>query len=176
MKKPLYHTMVISDLTAEVLRLDKETAHQWLLDFIADLNQNEPRKCKTAYAKKLMSATDKRRGKSSESGKKGVAKRWPKKEHKNKDLSTPPVDDLDTSSKGKGNKHKYGEYKNVLLTDTQYESLKDKFNGSVDEKIKELDDAIETYGYKYKNHSLVIQKWAKKKELEKPTGTNYGQY
>lgn len=176
MKKPLYHTMVISDLTAEVLRLDKETAHQWLLDFIADLNQNEPRKCKTSYAKNLMSATNKRRGKSSESGKKGVSKRWPKKEPKNNNLCTPPVADLDTSSKGKGNKHKYGEYQNVLLTDVELEKLRDKFNGSLDAKIKNLDEGIEVKGYKYKNHYLVILKWAAKEDKEKPTGTDYGQY
>lgn len=178
MKKPLYHTMVISDLTAEVLRLDKETSYQWLLDFIADLNQNEPRKCKTSYAKNLISSTNKRRGKSSESGKKGVAKRWPKKEPKNKDLGTPPVDDLDTSSKGKGKetKHKYGEYKHVLLTDKQYASLEKKFNSTLSEKIKELDEGIETYGYKYQNHSLVIQRWASKKGKENaPTNTDaYG--
>ena len=65
----------------------------------------------------------------------------------------------------KTTKHKHGEYKHVLLTDEEYETLKDKVDNR-DKWIKILDEAIETKGYKYKNHSLVIQKWYKKETPE----------
>lgn len=56
-------------------------------------------------------------------------------------------------------KHKYGEYKHVLLTDKEHTHLLDLYGDSLDEHIKILDEYIETSGKKYKNHSLVIQKW-----------------
>ena len=56
-------------------------------------------------------------------------------------------------------KHKYGEYQHVLLTDKEHTRLLDLYGNSLDEHIKILDEYIETSGKKYKNHSLVIQKW-----------------
>lgn len=58
-------------------------------------------------------------------------------------------------------KYKYGEYHHVLLTEDEYERLKDLYGGykQVEEHIKILDEYIETSGKKYKNHSLVLQKW-----------------
>lgn len=58
-------------------------------------------------------------------------------------------------------KHKFGEYHHVLLTEDEYERLKDLYGGykQVEEHIKILDEYIETSGKSYKNHSLVLQKW-----------------
>lgn len=56
-------------------------------------------------------------------------------------------------------KHKYGEFKHVLLTDKEHTHLLDLYGNSLDEHIKILDEYIETSGKKYKNHSLIIQKW-----------------
>lgn len=56
-------------------------------------------------------------------------------------------------------KHKYGEYSHVLLTDKEHTHLLELYGDSLDEHIKILDEYIETSGKKYKNHSLVIQKW-----------------
>ena len=56
-------------------------------------------------------------------------------------------------------KHKYGEYQHVLLTDKEHAHLVELYGSSLDEHIKILDEYIETSGKKYKNHSLVIQKW-----------------
>jgi hypothetical protein len=55
-------------------------------------------------------------------------------------------------------KHKYGEYKHVLLTDNDLESLKNKYT-NYEELIKYLDEYIEMKGYKAKNHKLAIEKW-----------------
>jgi len=64
-------------------------------------------------------------------------------------------------------KKKYGEYKHVLLTDKQYEDLKEK----VDDRehwIKTIDESIEEKGniYKIKNFYLTAIKWYKR-ELDK---------
>jgi predicted phage replisome organizer len=71
---------------------------------------------------------------------------------------------IDTESKKENNKpvrHKYGEYKNVLLTDDDLDKLKAKFPTDWEERIENLSEGIELKGYKYKNHYLAICKWAK---------------
>lgn len=60
--------------------------------------------------------------------------------------------------KAKVNKHKYGEYKNVLLSDTELEELKSNYN-NWNELITYLDEYIEMKGYKAKSHYLCIKKW-----------------
>ena len=73
----------------------------------------------------------------------------------------------------KQSKHKYGEYQHVLLTDKEHAHILDLYGDSLDEHIKILDEYIETSGKKYKNHSLVIQKWVHdewmKRNKDKPT-------
>ncbi len=59
----------------------------------------------------------------------------------------------------KQSKHKYGEFQHVLLTDKEHTHLIELYGDSLDDHIKILDEYIETSGKKYKNHSLVIQKW-----------------
>lgn len=56
-------------------------------------------------------------------------------------------------------KHKYGEYQHILLTDEEHTHLVELYGNSLDEHIKILDEYIETSGKSYKNHSLVLQKW-----------------
>ena len=68
----------------------------------------------------------------------------------------PNTNKLNTNTQSK---HKYGEYKHVLLTDKEHTHLLELYGDSLDEHIKILDEYIETSGKKYKNHSLVIQKW-----------------
>lgn len=63
------------------------------------------------------------------------------------------------NTNNKVSKHKYGEYHHVLLTDKEHTHLLELYGDSLDEHIKILDEYIETSGKKYKNHSLVIQKW-----------------
>lgn len=77
------------------------------------------------------------------------------------------------NTKLKVSKHKYGEFQHVLLTDKEYTHLIELYGDSLDEHIKILDEYIETSGKKYKNHSLVIQKWVHdewiKRNKDKPT-------
>jgi hypothetical protein len=58
-------------------------------------------------------------------------------------------------------KHKHGEYKNVLLTDEEYTTLKDDYGESQTESaIRYFSEAKEMKGYKYKSDYLAMRKWA----------------
>lgn len=61
----------------------------------------------------------------------------------------------------KASKHKYGEYKNVLLKDEELQALQKDF-ANWEELIKYLDEYIEMKGYKAKSHYLCIRKWVVK--------------
>ena len=86
------------------------------------------------------------------------------------DKSTPELDidkdididiEINTVSK-KPTKHKHGEYKNVLLSDTQYSKLlEDWGKEKLDFMILKLDEGIQLKAYKYKDHNLAIRKWEK---------------
>jgi len=60
----------------------------------------------------------------------------------------------------KPQKHKYGEYKHVLLTSDEYLRLCEEWGEpELLRMIKILDEGIEIKGYKYKNHNLALRKW-----------------
>ena len=56
-------------------------------------------------------------------------------------------------------KHCFGKYKNVFLTDSDISQLKAKFGNSYIEKIDALSEGMELKGYKYNNHYLAIIRW-----------------
>lgn len=58
-------------------------------------------------------------------------------------------------------KHRYGEYKNIRLTDEEFEKLKSAYPKSYQGMIENMSKAIEMKGYKYKSHYLALLKWAK---------------
>ena len=53
----------------------------------------------------------------------------------------------------------YGEYKNVLLSDDEYEKLKELCGEDLQGVIDHLSSYIEMKGYKVKSHYLAIRKW-----------------
>lgn len=64
-------------------------------------------------------------------------------------------------------KHKYGEYQHVQLTDKEKERLISEYGEDIFNKcIKKLDEYIEIKKPKYNNHNLVIRKWVIKAVLE----------
>lgn len=88
--------------------------------------------------------------------KQGVENQGVENPYTYKDTNKQNTNKLNTNTQSK---HKYGEYSHVLLTDKEHTHLLDLYGDSLDEHIKILDEYIETSGKKYKNHSLVIQKW-----------------
>lgn len=58
-------------------------------------------------------------------------------------------------------KHKYGEYKNVLLTDDELEKLKAEYSDWED-RIERLSSYVASHGKSYKSHYATIRNWARK--------------
>lgn len=58
-------------------------------------------------------------------------------------------------------KHKYGEYKNVRLTDEEYRKLTETYPDAKD-RIERLSEYIASTGKEYKNHYATIRSWAKR--------------
>ena len=79
--------------------------------------------------------------------------------------------DKDNKNKDKPVRHKYGEYKNVLLSDEDMEKLKAEFPSDYEERIERLSCYIASTGKSYKNHLATIRNWAKK---DKEKGCNNG--
>ena len=73
-------------------------------------------------------------------------------------------------------RHKYGEYKHVLLKDSEIDKLKEEYGlDMLEDCITFLDEYIEMKGYKAKNHYLCIRKWvvdAVKERQRKQSGNN----
>ena len=59
-------------------------------------------------------------------------------------------------------RHKYGEYKNVLLSDQELEKLKSEFPSDWQKRIENVSEYCAASGKTYKNYLAVIRKWAKK--------------
>lgn len=59
-------------------------------------------------------------------------------------------------------RHKYGEYKNVLLSDEDMEKLKAEFPDDWQQRIERLSGYIASTGKSYKNHLATIRNWAKR--------------
>ena len=78
------------------------------------------------------------------------------------DESAPPT---------KAVKHKYGEYKNVLLTDDELQKLKSEYS-DYEERIERLSSYVASTGKKYKSHYATIRNWARKDS--KPVNSAYG--
>ncbi len=70
----------------------------------------------------------------------------------------------------KPTRHKYGFYKNVLLSDEDMEKLKSEFPHDWEQRIERLSEYIASKGAKYKNHLATIRAWARKEV--KPDATH----
>ncbi|MCC8151877.1 MAG: helix-turn-helix domain-containing protein [Lachnospiraceae bacterium] len=63
-------------------------------------------------------------------------------------------------------RHKYGEYSNVLLTDSEYQSLRQEFPQDYRQRIERLSEYMASTGKSYKNHLATIRSWARKDRRE----------
>lgn len=66
------------------------------------------------------------------------------------------------SSTKRETRHKYGEYKNVLLTDSDMKKLKTEFPTDWEERIERLSSYMASSGKTYKNHLATIRNWARR--------------
>lgn len=71
------------------------------------------------------------------------------------------------SAKPKETKHRHGEYRNVLLTDSELSKLKAEYPDWA-ERIDRLSEYIESKGARYKSHYATIRAWARKDAASAP--------
>lgn len=65
------------------------------------------------------------------------------------------------SSTKKEPRHKFGEYENVLLSDSDMQKLKEEFPTDWEERIERLSSYMASTGKSYKNHLATIRNWAR---------------
>ena len=72
-------------------------------------------------------------------------------------------------------RHKYGEYQNVLLSDSDMEKLKTEFPTDWEERIERLSSYMESKGVSYKNHLATIRNWARSdsKKVSRETASGF---
>ncbi len=87
------------------------------------------------------------------------------KVNESKENSDEPDGSAPTPPVKKPVRHKYGEYKHVMLTDEQYSKLVEDF-GEVKtaDYIRKCDEYCEQHGKHYSNYYLTIRKWIKRDE------------
>lgn len=83
-----------------------------------------------------------------------------------------------SANRKKPTRHKYGQYQNVLLSDTDMEKLKSEFPEDWEQRIERLSEYIASKEPKYKNHLAVIRTWARKEQpaKKKPKYENAGTF
>ena len=68
-------------------------------------------------------------------------------------------------------RHKYGEYNNVLLSDTDLEKLKSEYPDEWEQLIERLSSYIASTGKTYKNHLATIRNWKRRDKGGNNNGT-----
>ena len=75
------------------------------------------------------------------------------------------------NKKEKPQKHQYGEYKNVLLSDDELQKLQTEFPSDWKERIENVSEYCQSHGKTYKDYLATIRNWAKreKRNATRPT-------
>ena len=89
-----------------------------------------------------------------------------KEEDKDKDYD---YDNIEKNIK-KEIRHQYGQYNNVLLSDTELEKLKSEFS-DYEQRIERLSEYIASTGKTYKNHLATIRSWSRRDNKSKDDST-----
>ena len=95
------------------------------------------------------------------------------KDNKEEDREEPKKEEKKKKTKKKSDpvRHRYGEYRHVLLTDTQYQKLVEDYGETaLLEGIKNVDEYCEEHNKSYSNYNLTLRRWGiKAPKLPKPT-------
>lgn len=79
----------------------------------------------------------------------------------------PPIKKRKEKKSKEESKHAHGQRNNVLLTNDEYNKLKERFS-DYSERIDYFSNRLAIKGYKYQSHYLAIIEWAKKDKADKP--------
>ena len=94
-------------------------------------------------------------------------------EDKREGVPSPAPAPSPKKSSQKVERHKYGEYKHVLLTDEQLKKLNEDFgNNTVAMYIRNVDEYCQQTGKTYKDYNLTIRNWIGKDGNFNGNGSN----
>lgn len=79
------------------------------------------------------------------------------------------------AAKPSAERRRYGTFRNVLLTDEDFERLKTTFPDDWEQRVERLSSYMASKGKRYKNHLATIMTWARM-DSEKSGGADYAQY
>ena len=68
----------------------------------------------------------------------------------------------------KQKKKKFGEFSNVLLTEQEFEKLKEKFPHDYLQRVERVSGYVASTGKAYKSHYATILSWARRDEQQQP--------
>lgn len=91
-------------------------------------------------------------------------------------IITPSADTPGSPAPSSPVRHKYGQYNNVLLSDSDMEKLKAEFPEDFENRIERLSEYIASTGKKYKNHLATIRNWARRDGKGGKQGAKHGGY
>lgn len=74
---------------------------------------------------------------------------------------------LNNNEENKGSRHKYGAYRNVLLTDEELARLKAEFPEDWQQRMERLSEYMASTGKHYRNHLATIRSWSRRDTLPK---------
>lgn len=73
----------------------------------------------------------------------------------------------ETNNEKKKERHRYGQYQNVLLTDEEHEKLMAEFPSDYEQRVDRLSEYMASTGKSYKNHLITIRCWAHRETPKK---------
>lgn len=74
-------------------------------------------------------------------------------------------------------RHRYGQYQNVLLSDSDMENLKEEFPADWQRRVERLSEYMASTGKTYRNHLATIRSWARRDASEpKQQGNRHEKY
>ena len=88
------------------------------------------------------------------------------KERINNQVSNKEEKEIDSGSTVR---HKYGRYKNVMLSDEEMQKLKIEFPSDYEGRIERLSEYMASSGRHYKSHLATIRSWARRDAKQKKT-------
>lgn len=174
MSKPFFYRITAADFLAAVVTVPEGDRAAWVLSLALDMVSADVDNAKSQFAKDIISEAGEYKERRANAGKKGgLAKASNAKQCLAKP-SLPLASSSSSSSTVTEKKKTYSDLDNVLLTDKEYEKLKEKFNGGLDSHIENLSLYIASKGKKYKSHYATILAWSRKntnnEEENKPRG------
>ena len=159
------------------------------MDAIFDMVREKLDEDKTKYlsiCEKRAEARRKKQVKTNDNNCKEMLSNVNKREQFGSDTDTETDTDTDILPKGninilsvhspKNPKHKYGEYSNVLLTDSEYDKLKSAFPAEYNKWIDKLSGYIASTGKTYKSHYATILNWSRREKDRPGDGNKFNNF